>query len=75
MAIVYPIHLNFGFRVGKMKIRDMCDTYGQKLLDLVYYCGRTYVYYIHREKQILLGKWPGDMTEKDCQTLTFRKTN
>ena len=23
-------------------IRDMCDTYGQTLLDLVYYCARTY---------------------------------
>jgi hypothetical protein len=58
-------------------IREMCGTYGQTLLDLVYYCARTYVYYIHREKQIMLGKWPGDMTiktKKDGKTLTFRKT-
>ena len=33
-------------------IRDLRWIYGQTLLDLVFYCARTYVYYIHREKQI-----------------------
>ena len=54
-------------------ITDMVVTYGQTVLDLVYYVVRTYVYYIHREKQILLGNWTGDMTTviRDGKQITF----
>ena len=48
------------------------------MLDLVFYCVRTYVYYLHRQKQIMLGIWPGDMTVKtgcDKKFLTFRKSD
>ena len=56
-------------------ITDLCNTYGQTVLNTVFYCIRTYVYYIHREKEILLGKWVGDMTVvtiKSSKTLTFK---
>lgn len=56
---------------------ELCSIYGQAILDTLYYCTRTYVYYIYREKQILLGKWQGDMTvvtRKNQKVLTFRKT-
>ena len=56
-------------------ITELCKTYGQTVLNTVYYCARTYVYYIHREKEILLCKWRGDMTVKsvkNSKVLTFR---
>ena len=45
-------------------VNDMCNLYVQTIINIVYYCVRTYVYYIHREKQILLCSWPGDLTFK-----------
>ena len=50
-----PPDTKFQFYIESLSftdIRDMCCIYGQTLLDLVFYCARTYVYYIHREKQI-----------------------
>ena len=47
------------------------------MLNLVFYCIRTYVYYIYRQKQTLLGIWPGDLAlkPKSCQkSLKLRKT-
>ena len=57
-------------------ISHFCELYGQTVLVLVYYCVRTYVYYVFRQKQILLGLWLGDMTIQTKQgkkSLTFRK--
>ena len=36
------------------------EIHGQPLLDHVYYLTRTYAYYTHRERMIMLGRWPGD---------------
>ena len=38
----------------------LLEIYGQPLLEHVCYLTRTFAYYIHREKQISLGRWPGD---------------
>ena len=60
-----------------ISISNLCAVYGQTVLDLVYYCVRTYVYYVFRQKQILLGLWFGDMTIQTKQgkkCLTFRKS-
>ena len=57
-------------------ITDLCNLYGRTVLDIVYYCIRTFVYYIHREKQILLGNWVGDLTVKtrnDKQITKYRQ--
>ena len=59
-------------------ITDLYDLYGQTVLDTVYYCIRTFVYYIHREKQILIGNWVGDLTVKtknDRKITTYRQTH
>ena len=59
-----------------IEIVNLCDIYGQTVLDLVYYCVRTYVYYVHRQKQIMLGLWPGDISVKtghNKKFLRFRK--
>ena len=56
-------------------ITELCSIYGQTVLNTVYYCIRTYVYYIHREKEIFLGKWRGDMTVvtlKSSKVMTFK---
>ena len=39
-------------------------SYGQELLDHVLYLTRTYVYYIHREREILSGRWLGDFNRR-----------
>ena len=41
-------------------IFTLWESHGQPLLDHVYYLTRTYAYYLHREKLISLGRWPGD---------------
>ena len=56
-------------------VTGLCSIYGQTVLNTVYYCIRTYVYYIHREKEIFLGKWRGDMTVvtlKSSKVMTFK---
>ena len=51
------------------------EVHGQVILDHVYYLTRTYAYYLHREKLILHGRWPGDFgrrqTPKDKKPLKF----
>ena len=54
-------------------ISNFCEVYGQTVLELVYYCVRTYVYYVFRQKQILLGLWFGDMTIQTKQGKKFLK--
>ena len=44
-----------------VEILRLCEVFGQTVLDLVFYCTRTYAYYMYRDKQIMLGLWPGDM--------------
>ena len=36
---------------------------GQPVLQHIMYLGRTYAYYLYREKQILLGVWKSDSIE------------
>ena len=50
--------------------------YGKIILSLIFYCVRTYVYFIHRQKQILAGNWQGDMaikSKKKRKNFTIRK--
>ena len=42
------------------EVLDIFSFYGYKVVHLLYYLIRTYVYYIHRKKQILLGIWTCD---------------
>ena len=41
------------------QLMDLVQLYGQTVLDIVLYLTRTWAYSIHRQKQILLGRWPG----------------
>ena len=41
---------------------SMWELYGKTVQDHVFYLNRTYVYYLHREKQIMAGNWTGDMS-------------
>ena len=41
-------------------INMLVEIYGLPILEHVLYLTRTYAYYIHREKLIMLGRWPGD---------------
>ena len=57
------------------EILELHRVYGQAVLSLVFYCVRTYVYYVYRHKQLLLGNWSGDMTLKTkhgVKILTFK---
>ena len=45
-------------------VRDLCVNGGPGMLDHVFYLARTFVYYMHRSKMILLGRWPGDPGRK-----------
>ena len=41
-------------------INMLIELYGFPIIEHVLYLTRTYAYYIHREKMILIGRWPGD---------------
>ena len=45
-----------------MKVRlvtlNLQGRFKVKIIDTVYYMIRTFVFYIHRDKQISLGRWP-----------------
>ena len=41
-------------------IITLWEIHGQPLLEHVFYLTRTYAYYMHREKLISIGRWPGD---------------
>ena len=43
-----------------LEILDIFSMFGYKTVHLLYYLIRTYVYYIYRKKQILLGIWTCD---------------
>ena len=40
----------------------LINLYGQSVQSLVFYLARTWAYCTHREKQILMGKWPNKIT-------------
>ena len=42
------------------EIWETWEPFGQPAISHVYYLTRTYVYYIYRQKQILLGLWTCD---------------
>jgi hypothetical protein len=41
-------------------IKMLIELYDFPIIEHVLYLTRTYAYYIHREKMIMLGRWPGD---------------
>ena len=41
------------------QLMELVQLYGQTVLDLVLYLTRTWAFSIHRQKQIILGRWPG----------------
>ena len=41
------------------ELLQLVQLHGQQVLDLVLYLTRTWAYCIHREKMILIGRWPG----------------
>ena len=45
-------------------VLDLCNAMGQEAFLHVYYLARTFAYYMHREKMITLGRWPGDPGRK-----------
>ena len=47
-------------------ITMLWEIHGQPILDHVYYLTRTYAYYLHRERLIMLGRWPGDHGRRQC---------
>ena len=48
------------------EIVQLWEVYGQPLLEHVFYLCRTFAYYIHRQKLILLGRWPGAANKVNC---------
>ena len=41
-------------------VRSFSRLYGPTIANTLYYCSRTYVYYLHREKAKILDQWSGD---------------
>ena len=72
-----PIQLQFLLEPSSfLELTQLYDLYGQTVLDNTFYLIRTYTYYLHREKQILLGIWSGDnMTKRNPKTKDFTKNN
>ena len=49
------------------EVVDVVHVLGQPVLQHIMYLGRTYAYYLYREKQILLGVWKSDRVESRKQ--------
>ena len=45
-------------------VKMLVELYGMPVLSHIMYLTRTYAYYMHREKLILHGRWPGDFGRK-----------
>ena len=45
------------------ELMKLVHQFGKPILDLVLYLTRTWAYYIHRQKMILIGRWPGNPTK------------
>ena len=45
-------------------ITMLTEIYGYPFLSHVHYLTRTYAYYLHRQRLIVLDKWPGDFGRK-----------
>ena len=55
-----PIQLQFILEPQAFPhIRNIFNCCGQQAIDLAYYLVRTFAFYIHRQRQISLGRWPG----------------
>ena len=48
------------------EVITLYQAYGTVVLDIALYMTRTYVYGLHRKKQILIGKWPYAVKDPDC---------
>ena len=46
---------------------------GQNIMNHTYYLTRTFAYYMHREKMLSLGRWPGDPGRKAKLVTKIRK--
>ena len=58
-----PIKLQFILEPQAFpQIRNLFNCLGQPAIDLTCYLVRTYAFYIHRQRQICLGRWPGHTT-------------
>ena len=56
-------------------IMYLFQLYGQTIVQHVHYLTRTFVFYIHREKQILLDIWPGQNKPRTFKTLAKSNKN
>ena len=45
-------------------IRGLSCLYGPTVNAILFYCSRTYVYYLQREKAKMLNQWSGDFSNK-----------
>ena len=50
------------------------NSLGQYIINHTYYLTRTFAYYMHREKMIALGRWPGDPGRK-AKLITKNRNN
>ena len=58
-----PIQLQFILEPQAFpQIRNLFNCLGQPAIELTCYLVRTYAFYIHRQRQICLGRWPGHTT-------------
>ena len=59
------------------QVVTLYQDYGQPLVDLISYITRTYAFYIHREKHLIMGTWPGHQQKStiDRGTSVITKTN
>ena len=52
-----------------LQLRQLVELYGQSVQDLILYLTRTWAYSIHRQKMILLGRWPASNHVNQVNTL------
>ena len=45
-------------------LKSLACIYGPTVCDVLFYCSRTFAYYLYREKAKLLNQWPGDFSAK-----------
>ena len=56
-------------------ILEVWELFGQQAVDHVYYLARTYVYYLYRKKQILMGFWRTDNFKIKSKKVKKQKCN
>ena len=56
-------------------VRMLVEIHGMPVLSHILYLTRTYAYYMHREKLILHGRWPGDFGRKQIKLSALSNIN